>query len=802
MATRELPLGQIVPAAQPVDAFIRPAQLQARAGLPQIQMPGAPQLRTIQQGSGGNVQGFNQWAQLADALAPFSDALTKTAMRGVELYARSEYEKGQNEAIRAQVLANQQRERAGAEYAAETRRMEGVDPVGAQMMDKVNPFREAGRVNQLSRLAGAEAKTYIVNAYRSNPEAATWDPRDPRLTELRAGATQQLLKRFGLNENTAGFQDYVVPEIGQAWDRVTNEQWEDRQNYLKDTVAPMTATEVLATYTNLQNAGTVDWLDFDRLSGQTIRRTAAKGTPEFRQGVRARLNQVLDRIGQTMGIRGETTEQTRKTLLQLLETAGPGGEATQELIDILGEVEVGPPNKDGYRATANLFFAPMFLDAAAKRERDSFEKQARQEKGALEAFNNDLFDIMGQLPEGDPQRKAAIEQLIAKGRGMGLPMKSMLEAVDDAGGTVADIAMRETDTTTIDDFFVALEEMDPAAWNTPGLLKQLKQQMAGLPQEEQKANLKRFASLASSKGKEGQSQKGSVINPVIDRAVQAALRQQYPKTVSEAAMRGVKDLQGFMAYGDVNMRTSAQRLNDGMRKHLQTRLAEAATKAGRRLSAAEETAVATAASSEYLNTKDENLRRYLFPGGISGGDGIEGGKVQQPAGPMSGGAGARQPPPGRRFSQTPTVTSFNLDNVDPKALQRGDVVLQKQATQQEIMRVLQGQAPSAAVQRAARAAGMAPGAWLLRQADGYPGMLDPAAERLLKQRSSRGSAAGQKVSSVSRPGNPYMQAGSWLADLMLGVRPAMASSGGGRDGSLPFTGGATRAAARTSPSVG
>jgi len=252
----------------------------------------------------------------------------------------------------------------------------------------------------------------------------------------------------------------------------------------------------------------------------------------------------------------------------------------------------------------------------------------------------------------------------------------------------------------------------------------------------------------------------------------------------------------------VNMRTSAQRLNDGLRKHLQTRLAEAATKAGRRLSAAEETAVATAASSEYLNTKDESLRRYLFPGGTSGGDGIEGGKVEQPGAPQAGGNAPRTPPPGRRFSQTPTVTSSNLDNVDLKALQRGDVVLQRQSTQQEIMRVLQGQPPSAAVQRAARAAGLTPGAWLLRQAVGYPGMLDPAAERMLQQRSSRGTAAGQKISSSSRPGNPYMQAGSWVTDVLLGVRPAMASSGGGRDGSLPFTGGAIGAAARTSPSVG
>jgi hypothetical protein len=147
------------------------------------------------------------------------------------------------------------------------------------------------------------------------------------------------------------------------------------------------------------------------------------------------------------------------------------------------------------------------------------------------------------------------------------------------------------------------------------------------------------------------------------------------------------------------------------------------------------------------------------------------------------------------------VSSSNLDNVDPQLLKSGAAVLDKPSAMNEVMRVLQGQTPSAAVQRAARAAGMPVGKWLRLQIDAYPGALPPETRRELLRRVNQGQAAGQKVSSSARPGNPYGQAAGWLADLMLGTRPAMASQGGG--GNLfPFPQAPAAAAGPTPPSVG
>lgn len=795
MTMRELPGGSIVPAAQGVDAFLRPMARNQRGGLPQLRAlsSGPPQIQAQAAGSGGNVEGFNQWAQLAGALAPFNDALSKVALTGVELYASGEYEKGRNDAVRAQVLANQQRLKAGAEYAAQNRAVDAADPIAGQLMDRVNPFRQAGRENQLARLAAGEAGRTILDAYRQTPEANTWAPNDPRLAQIKVDATSRLLKKYGLNETSAGFQDYVNPEIAQAWDRVSSEQYDAFTAFQKDTVAPMVGAEILQEYSNARERGGISWTEFDPATGEPVQRQAALGDPGFNQGMRVVLNQTIDRIRETMGLRGETTETTGKTVEYLLDMltgrlreAGDGAQAAElrELIDIVGQLEVGPPGKDGKRLPAVLMFGPRFASALREIDKDRYDKQARDEAALLKGFENEMAMALAENPEASPEREAAVQALYEKWAEQGLGFAQMSEATDKFGRVLGSIAERNTDQTSAEELMVALETMDPAGFDTAEAMQELRARLAGMPNDMRAGYLKRFAGLAASKGKEGQNSKRGIIDPILSQGVAAALRREYPKTITEASLRGVKDIQGWMAFGDANVRTAAARLNEGARKHMQARMDEAAAKANRRLSNTEQTAVATQAFNEYLNTKDEGLRQFLFPGGLSGGAGVPGGKVQPPQ--AGAGTPAPAPPPGRQWSRGPTVTSGNLDNVDPRVLESGAVVLEKPSAMKEVVRVLQGQSPSAAVQRAARAAGMTPAKWLLRQIDGYPGAIDPAARKQLLERVNKGTAAGQKISSVLNAG-PFVKAGSWLADFMLGIRPAMAASGGGQRPSLPFS---------------
>ena len=83
MANDNLPLNQIAPAARPVDAFIRPATPNVAAPAQPQMMPNPQGIRLIPQGSGGSVQGINQFQELAMALRPFSQGLVDLAAIGV-----------------------------------------------------------------------------------------------------------------------------------------------------------------------------------------------------------------------------------------------------------------------------------------------------------------------------------------------------------------------------------------------------------------------------------------------------------------------------------------------------------------------------------------------------------------------------------------------------------------------------------------------------------------------------------------------------------------------------------------------
>ena len=79
MADRNLPLGQIAPVARPIGAFVQAAQSQPAAPARPAQLDSPTGISTIQIQGRGNVAGFNQFEQLASALAPFNKALMETA---------------------------------------------------------------------------------------------------------------------------------------------------------------------------------------------------------------------------------------------------------------------------------------------------------------------------------------------------------------------------------------------------------------------------------------------------------------------------------------------------------------------------------------------------------------------------------------------------------------------------------------------------------------------------------------------------------------------------------------------------
>ena len=792
---RDLPLNQIRPVAQPVDAFVRPATPNVAAPAAPQMMPNPSGIRMIEQGNGGSIQGYNQFAQLAEALAPFSRALTEVAGTGMKMYASGEYEKGRNEAMKAQVLANQQMQQSMGEYANENRKLAQVDPIGALMMDRVNPYREAGRVNALSRVAAKEIGSAVLAEYSRTPGVEEWKFDDPRLKQLQARAVASVTEKYKLDPGTPGFIDYVLPEVGQATDKLIAQHREDRTKYLQSTVPRLAVVEALGQYESALKAGMVEWSEFDPVSGRQLQRSAASSDPvAFEYGIRMRFAQILDRMSSESGLPGMASQFKQQVIEQLGGMATAAGNTN--LYRIVAGTEVGPIGKDGRRPLAAEMFGLDLLEAKSKYGQMVWQEQQRTQQMGLQSFQSELADITFDMADS-PERGAAIQQLIQKYEGS-IPRFELMKAAEEASGVGDKIAARSYSTDPMEQFFLDANERAGSSWDVSAADAEYRQLRESLPPQERGKYDQQYASIRKGKEKEKNDVPGYLVDPLISGAIKSRLKEFYPSDTTEAALRGA-NITDMLAFGDANVARSAQLQLSAYRKHVYDRLQKAKATKGGELDAAEVTSVTQAALAEY-GKNDAKSFNQLFPGSPKGNaPGVQGIPVK----PYSGSEPVK-PPPGRQAYSAPVYPAGQLDNIPNRAqrLKEREPVLSLPSAQEEATRILNGRAPSAAVSRAAKDAGLTPGNFLLRQLDAYPSFQLPSDARQQLLRSSRGAQGitdSSRTASAGKP-RPVEMAAMWFFDALTGARPSMAGTmpplqGGGRNGGGPFM-------ARASQSVG
>lgn len=786
---QELPRNQIEPVAQPVDSFIRPAQVQVAAPASPLAIPGVSQISVIPQGSGGSVSGVNQFAQLAEALAPFNANLTRLVDAGLARSASAEYQQGQNEAMRAQVLANQQMLQSMGQYANETRRLAQSDPIGALMMDRVNPYRTAGRVNALSRIAAREIQSAVLSRYRSTPGVEEWKEGDPRLRQLQAQAVDEVTQKYRLDPSSPGFIDYVLPEVGQAGDKLTAQHWEDRQEYLKNTVWRTAVVEFLGVYSKARQTGSVEWQEYDPVSGRPIVRSARVDEPEaFEYGLRMLGAQIADRLAAEAGISPMTTRFKEQFVKELFGQAAYSRSA--DLQRIVAGIEIGPPGKDGRRPLASEMFGTELAAQQIKYGQAAWQEQKRQQEQGIQSFQGELATITFNMPDGE-ERGQAIQRLIQKYEAQGLPRFDLMKAAEEASGVGDKIAARSFSTDALEQFFLDVEQRAGSAWNVAEADQEYRRlRPTAAPQDRGRFD-QQWASIRDGKESEADRVPAQLVDPLINRAINSRIKEFYPGNTTEAALRGA-DITRVLAYGDANIAESQRRQLSAYRRHVYVRLDEAKARKGGELTPAEVTAAVEGALREY-GTKDQRALADLFPGAARfNTPAVPGGRPARP-----GTGDPVQPPPGRQPFTQPVYPSGQLDNIPNRRerLRSAAPVMELESAEQEALRVLNGRPPSAAVSRAARDAGLPIGRFLLRQIKAYPSFSLPLeAERELLRRSS----GAQGISDAARqtalaPPRPVQSIANFFFNAITGTAPAMAGTlpplqGGGRDGGTPFRG--------------
>ena len=206
--------GQITPSAKPVEAFTRPTPKDV-APAAQLQQFGNPKgINIIQRGNVQNVQGYNSFQQLSEAVGKLIPAIDK----GMNLYASTEYEKGKNQLQRAFDNINREQVFGGIKYATTSRELEKQDKFAGIQMDELNYFRRAGVKNQSSVITAQFVKPMFNHAWATEgSKLAGLDHGHPDVLKTKARVTNALMNILGVDESSPGFTTKVVPEINKEF---------------------------------------------------------------------------------------------------------------------------------------------------------------------------------------------------------------------------------------------------------------------------------------------------------------------------------------------------------------------------------------------------------------------------------------------------------------------------------------------------------------------------------------------------------------------------------------------------------
>ena len=226
---KQLPFGQITPVAKPLGAFIVPGQKQTAGAAKPSMIGSVPQIAAIQKGSQGNVQGYNQFQQLAQALGPFTQQLVKAGGAVYENYARTNMQKGmqnapefleaKNQLAIAKLSLQEQQEKGAADSISAIDVLRKTDADAAALLEVTNPWRLTGRRKYLSQMLASEIDNKFDDYLNNNSLELSKLPTDhPKIAQIQTTLMNELDDKYGLTGDEPEYLRYVVSAENKAVD--------------------------------------------------------------------------------------------------------------------------------------------------------------------------------------------------------------------------------------------------------------------------------------------------------------------------------------------------------------------------------------------------------------------------------------------------------------------------------------------------------------------------------------------------------------------------------------------------------
>lgn len=400
----QLPLGQIVPAAKPLSTFIQPGREQVAGAARPTGISGISGVSTVQQRGRGNVQGFNSFRDLQQALEPFTREAVKAATSFALLDVQGkikegysqEYARLQNQSTIGAVQLQNDLEVGAADAAQEIGELQKVDPVAAELLIDANPYRMVGRRRAAATFAGQQVKSILEGDLIQNQGyLSTLTPGSAELTERRSELTRQVATSVGLTGNEPEFIKYTVPEINKAWESYVTKQSKFFNKELE------ISTEALIV-TNLGGQFQEFILNGIELSDGTRIKT---GDSNFQDIAGNLLGKTLDR-SMAMLNPEQRSRVMKNVQEQLLGMYGDNPIGSM----IIGQMRVGNPNlPDEMRPTLAESAPLTMLENSVAGTELRVKQVDLRSKQAEQRANKRLGNGLGQLDLTDPSRPQAVQ---------------------------------------------------------------------------------------------------------------------------------------------------------------------------------------------------------------------------------------------------------------------------------------------------------------------------------------------------------------------------------------------------------
>jgi hypothetical protein len=815
----QLPVGQLNTAAKPVDAFIAPINYQVAQPGPLVQLPGVQGVNVIGTGGTTNVQGSNSFADLAEALRPFTKELVQATQTAGLAFAKWQMDKGEAEFLQqyrtAQLKVDESTEVGEVNYAQGARAVGAKDPGAGSLMWMLNPYREIGAQRARSRLAGQEIEYGMpsyVNSRSNEIDYTSPDQGFAALNKIRAEYVAQVTEKFGVNESSPGFQKYAAPAIEKASEREAARIQEDRVKYY-DEVMPRQLTQLLRNQMILVSMTGASF----ELDGKTYTRGK---DPEELYWIAAgiKLNNISRDFLQKAGPGGMASKWARQAYESLKAEAYYNNDQT--LLRLVGQIRSGEPLRgpDG-KPTRDAQGQSVYLTWDQLYSQDSIDSRIKYEQAGYAARQNEVKDfgarseaaigdaIQGMPPGPDRAAAAAAaldrfikEETARTGRPPSpVAIQEARRAFKEASDLTSDLVFEQDDPGAPTRYFAQLEQTYGSDFNAKREREKVQALAAGMRNQEEARQFQASAFAAiERKEKEVQDMSGykAARDKVINDNVNSRILRNYPANPANPA------------FGKPDREESERRQRGAYTQHVNNRIKEKEAQLKRKLNESEVRAVTQQAIDEY-GKNDKDSLQYLFPGSPAYPDS----QSVDPYGtikPVDLGADGKPKP---NTPPAPKVYSINqLDDIPNRAVElrqyRTKPVMALNSIRDVIFNAIDGKAQSVKFERAWRDAG-APNAWdfLMKQLKMYPNYKgddwSPSEEYKARQRLlSMGGTANAEVARAA-VGQQFpniaaiaSQTAGRTFDAIFGVAPASAEpriairqgGGGGQGGAVPFTG--------------